>query len=169
MSQKNRILIIVGVLAIVAIALGILGWLQSRTLVPTEEPEPGRIHVYVDGSFTANVDPTQVSALPNASFKDAEKDKTQEGPRLADLILLYVDANKLQPDSSISVTGIQPSNDQTKEVTLTWSQVLDPASNVILDYSATGDALKLVSTLPGLDTRDDWVQGLQRIDVTTSP
>ena len=169
MSQKNRILIIVGVLAIVAIALGLLGWIQTRPPVPTTEPEPGRIHVYVDGSFAANVDPIQVSALPNASFKDTEQDKTQEGPRLADVILLYVDESKLQSDSSISVIGVQPSNDQTKEVTLTWGQVTDPASNVILDYSAAGDSLKLVSTLPGLDTRDDWVQGIQRIEVRTHP
>jgi len=169
MSQKNRILIIVGILALVAIALGLLGWLQTRSPSSTAEPEPGRIHVYVDGHFTANVDPTQVSALPNASFKDTEKDKTQEGPRLADVILLYVDESKLRPDSSISVTGVQPSDDQIKEATLTWGQVTDPASNVILDLSAAGDSLKLVSTLPGLDTRDDWVQGLQRIDVTTRP
>jgi len=67
------------------------------------------------------------------------------------------------------VIGVQPSNDQTKEVTLTWGQVTDPASNVILDYSAAGDSLKLVSTLPDLDTRDDWVQGIQRIEVTRHP
>ncbi len=169
MSQKNRILIIVGVLAIVAIALGLLGWFRARPPVSTAEPEPGRIHVYVDGRFTANVDPTQVSALPSASFKDAEKGNTQEGPRLADVILLYVDESKLQSDSSISVSGVQPSNDQTKQVTLTWGQVTDQAGNVLLDYSAAGDSLKLVSTLPGLDTRDDWVQGIQRIEVTTHP
>ena len=169
MSQKNRILIIVGVLAIVAVALGLLGWFLARPPVVTAEPEPGRIHVYVDGSFTANVDPIQVSSLPNVSFKDTEQDKTQEGPRLTDVILLYVDESKLQPDSNISVIGIRPSNDQTKEVTLTWAQVADPASNVILDFSAAGDSLKLVSTLPGLDTRDDWVQGIQRIEVTTGP
>jgi len=169
MSQKNRILIIVGILAIVALALGLLGWLQARPLVSTAEPEPGRIHIYVDGLFAANVDPTQVSALPNASFKDTEKDKTQEGPRLADVILLYIDESKLQSDSSISVSGARPSNDETKLVTLTWSQVADPANNIILDYPGSGNALKLVSTLPDLDTRDEWVQGIQLIEVTTRP
>lgn len=169
MSQKNRIAVIVGILVVIAIALGVLGWLQARPPSSTAEPEPGRIHVYVDDRFTANVDPSEVTALPNASFVDAEKGNTQKGPRLADVILLYVDEGKLHPDSSIGVSGVQPSNDQTKEAILTWEQVTDPDSNVLLDYSAPGDALKLVSTLPGLDTRSDWVQGIQRIEITTRP
>ena len=100
---------------------------------------------------------------------DTEQGKTQEGPTLRDLVLLYVDEGKLEPGSIVTVSGIRPSSDEAKKATLTWDQIGEPGNNILLDSSSSGDPLKLVSTLPGLDTRDDWVQGVQRIEVTTRP
>ena len=40
---------------------------------------------------------------------------------------------------------------------------------MILDVSGDGLTVKLVSTLPRLDTRDEWVQGVSRIEVVTQP
>lgn len=168
MSQKSRTLVVVVVLALVAIALGLSGLLRGGA-VSSSEPEAGRIHVYVDDRFVANVDPEQVSSLPTSSFVDSEKGKTQEGPRLRDVLLLYLDEGELEPGSIVTVSGIQPSSDEAKEAAVTWDQVTEPGSSVILDVADSGGSLKLVSTLPGLDTRADWVQGIQRIDVTTRP
>jgi hypothetical protein len=168
MSQRNRILIVVAVVALVGGALGLSGLLQ-RGAGTSGEPEAGKIHVYVDGRFVANVDPEQVSALATSSFVDSEKGKTQEGPRLRDVVLLYADEGDLQADSIVKVSGIQPSNDKAKEATVTWGQASESVNNVLLDVSVSSGALKLVSTLPGLDTRADWVQGIQRIEVTTRP
>lgn len=169
MSQKTRIIAILGIIIVIAVALGVQGWLQGRSSAISAEPEPGRIHVYVDDRFAANVEPSEIGAIPTASFVDAEKGKTQEGPRVKDVILLYVDEGKFQDDSTIIVKGVQASEGEAKEATLTWSQVASIDNNVLFDFSASGDSIKLVSTLPGLDTRDAWVQGVQRIDVKTRP
>ena len=168
MSQRNRTLLVVAVVALVAGALGLSGLLQ-RGASTSSEPEAGKIHVYVDGRFVANVDPAQVSALATSSFVDSEKGKTQEGPRLQDVLLLYLDEGNLEEGSIIKVNGIQPSNEKAKEATVTWGQASESVNNVLLDVSVSSGSLKLVSTLPGLDTRADWVQGIQRIDVTTRP
>ena len=168
MSQRNRTLVVVAVIALVAGALGLSGLLRGGAST-SSEPEAGKIHVYVDDRFVANVDPDQVSALTTCSFVDNEKGKTQEGHRLRDVVLLYLDEGDLEANSIVKVSGIQPSNDQAKEAAVTWDQVSEPSNSVLLDVSVSSGALKLVSTLPGLDTRADWVQGIQRIDVTTRP
>lgn len=169
MSQRTRIVIIAVVLAVIALALGLLGWLQRRPSASSQEPEPGKIHLYVDGRFEANLLPDDLTALPTASFADAEKGKTQEGPSLADIILLYVQERNLRDESTITVKGVRPSSGAAKEVTLTWIQVAAAENHVLLDFASSGTSAKLVSTLPELDTRDEWVQGVQRIDIRTRP
>ena len=47
---------------------------------------------------------------------------------------------------------------------LTWEQADSPENNVLFDLSSRG-TLKLVSTIAGLDTRDSWVQDVDRIEV----
>jgi len=169
MSTNTRYLIVAGVLAIIALALGLQGWLRRAPSVSSPEPEAGRIHLFVDGSFVANVVPDQVMALPTASFVDAEKGKTQEGPRVKDVALLYVEPEGIPPEATITVSGVSPSDKAAKSATLTWDQVTDPANHLLFDFAASGDSVKLVSTLPQLDTRDEWVQGVQRIEITTQP
>ena len=169
MTQKSRIIALVAVLAVVALALLLWGWLQKRPAISSAEPEPGRIHVYLDGRFAANVNPEELAELPIASFVDKEKGKAQEGPRLKDVVLLYVQEEKLRSDSTITLTGVLPSGGASKSASLTWGQIEDPANHVLFDYSSSGDSIKLVSTLAGLDTRDQWVQGIERISITTRP
>ncbi len=57
------------------------------------------------------------------------------------------------------------SNHREKEVTLTWAEVTDPANKIMFDISGRG-TLKLVSLLPRLDARDEWVQDTDEISIT---
>jgi len=165
MSSRNRILVVIAIIVVVGGGLGLLGFLQSQRRASATEPEPGMIHIYVDGRFFANVSPATVSELPQYSFKDAEEGKTQAGPGLADLLRQHLSAGELQDDTEITVVGRRSSTGEDKKRTLVWATVREQTNNVILDISNAGDSLKLVSTIPGFDTRDTWVQSVQRIDV----
>ena len=169
MSHKTRTAVVAGTLLIIALALGLYSWLAKKPTVSSMEPEPGRIHVYVDGHFSANVNPEQVSALSPASFVDPEKGKTQKGPWLKDIVLLYVPEKQLRSDSIITVIGTESGQGPGKKASLTWDQIKDPDNHILFDFSTSGDSVKLVGTSPELDTRSKWVQGDQRIDVTTRP
>jgi len=169
MSQKNRILIIIAIIVVIAIILALLGQFQNQEPVSTAEPEPGMIHIYLDGDFLANVVPDEITALPTTSFKDTEEGKTQEGPWLQDVILLYVPDKALDPDTTIAVSGIRSSNGGEKLAALTWAQITSPDNHVIFDFASSGTSVKLVSTLPDLDTRDEWIQGVQRIEIISHP
>ena len=170
MSQKMRILIVVGVLALVGVVLAAYGILAQRstTSAPATTPQPGMIHVYVDGVFTANVSPADMKPLPAAAFKDTEEGKDQEGWWLRDVIKLYVKESKLTPAAQITLTGLRQGAEK-KSATVTWAQALDPANNLAFDLAGDGQSVKLVSTMPGLNTRDQWIQGVAQIDVKVKP
>lgn len=169
MPQRKRTVIVIGAFVIIAAALGVVGWLESRPRQEAAEPLQGRIHIYVDGAFYANVEPTEITELPQDSFEDQEKGRTQQGPRFENVILLYVPQRRLNDDSIISASGTRSSNSEAKNAELTWAQIVAEENHVLLDFASSGDSVKLVSTLPQLDTRDEWVQGLQRIDIVTNP
>ena len=168
MSQKTRILIVVGALVLVAIVLAAYGLVAQRQTasVPASTPQPGMIHLYVDGTFAANVSPTDMKNLPAASFKDTEQGQDQGGWWLRDVIRLYVKESRLSPASKLTVTGTRQG---TKTAAITWAQALDPANNIALDLASDGQSVKLVSTMAGLNTRDQWIQGVTRIDIQTKP
>ena len=168
MSQKTRILIVVGALVILAIILAVVGFAsQSQTAqAPAATPQPGMIHLYVDGTFVANVSPLDMKKLPAASFKDKEQGKEQGGWWLRDVIRLYVKESQLSPQSKITVTGTRQG---AKTATVTWAEALDPANNLAFDLSSDGQSIKLASTLDRLSTRDSWVQGVTQIDIQTKP
>jgi len=168
MSQRTRILIVVGALAILAIILAVVGFAsQSQTAqAPAATPQPGMIHLYVDGTFVANVSPLDMKKLPAASFKDKEQGKEQGGWWLRDVIRLYVKESQLSPQSKITVTGTRQG---AKTATVTWAEALDPANNLAFDLSSDGQSIKLASTLDRLSTRDSWVQGVTQIDIQTKP
>jgi len=165
MSQRNRALIVVAVLILIAAALGWVGLRQQRIQPSAEAPEDGFIHIYADSAFIANVAPVDFTSLPATSFQDAEEGKTQEGPWLRDLILLYVPEKALRASSTITVSGAR--NGNVKTHTVTWGQALEDSNWLVLDVSGSGDAIKLTSVLPDLDTRDEWVQGINRIEIVT--
>jgi len=167
MKLDRKQLFIAGIIVVIAVALGIQGYLQMAVRAPTEEPVDGLLHVYVDDVFIANVAPADALALEAHEFTDAEEGVAQAGPRLDELVLLYVDSSRLRDESKITVSGSRKGADKTASVT--WAEAIDISNNIILDVSSSGDSLKLVSTLPRMDVRAEWVQGINRIDVTTKP
>ena len=164
MSHKVRIAFVVSVIVAIAVSLGIQGWRQSQIVVSNESPAKGRIHIYYHGSFVANLNPADLPDLEPGSFKDLEENKTQEGPWLKDIVTLYID-RAIKDSELVTVRGLRSTTGEEKEITLTWAQVADGDNNVICDVAGSGDSIKLVSTLPELDTRDEFVQGIIRIDI----
>jgi hypothetical protein len=154
------------VVILLVIVGGVLGvdYLQRQKAAaeaPADMP-PGSIPIFLDGGFMASFVPDDLGQLEEASFVDAEEGKTQEGWMLRDVLLLYVEENKLRDDSQITVF----SSSREKSQTLTWAEVRDPDNNVLFDLSGRG-TLKLVSTIPGFDIRDSWIQDVDKIELTT--
>jgi hypothetical protein len=167
MSQRTRILIAIAVLVIlVATVLGVealrrsSGGQQNVKGLPTAAP--GGIPIYLDGDLMGAFTPADLELLEQVSFVDAEEGKTQEGWLLRDAALLHVKEQALGTDTTIVVT----SSSREKSAELTWAEVDDPANMVMFDLSGRG-TLKLVSLLERLDTRDEWVQDVDRIDMTS--
>jgi hypothetical protein len=159
MSQRMRILLAVGVLLVlVTVVLGVEAVRRSSA-----EPElaPGSIPIYVDGKLAGGFVPDDLAVLEQVSFVDAEEGKPQEGWMLRDVLLLHVKERQLTPDTRIVVI----SSSRDKSVDLTWAEVDDPANWVMFDLSGRG-TLKLVSVLERLDIRDEWVQDVDKIEVT---
>ena len=171
MPQKTRILIVVGALVLIAVILAVAGFVsqkQTAVLAPASTPQPGMIHLYVDGAFVANISPAEMQKLPAASFKDKEEGKDQGGWWLRDIIRLYVKENKLSPNSQITVSGVRKGTEK-KSAAVTWAETLDPANNLAFDLAGDGQSVKLASTLDRLSTRDSWIQGVTQIDIQTQP
>jgi hypothetical protein len=163
MNQNKRIVIaVVTLLVIVGIILGVdyFQRQQAASLAPADMP-PGSIPIFVDGKFVASFVPDDLGQLEEASFVDAEEGKTQEGWLLRDVLLLYVKENKLRVDTQVTVS----SSSREKSKTLTWVEVENPDNNLLFDLSGRG-TLKLVSTIPGFDIRDSWVQDVDKIEVS---
>ena len=165
MSQRTRI--VIGVIILLLLVGGVLAVdaLQrsaASTSSAAGDPSlpPGSIPIYLDGLLAGTFVSEQLEQLEIASFVDAEEGKTQEGPRLADVLLLYVPAGQLNPDTVIVVR----SSGRGKAAELTWAEVEDPDNEVQFDLSGRG-TLKLVSVLERMDVRDEWIQDVDRIDV----
>ena len=161
MSQRTRIWVALVVLAVVV--GGMLGIeALRRSAAETIELPAGSIPVVLDDKVKGGFQPADLERLEKVSFVDAEEGKTQDGWLLRDVILLYVDEGKLKPDHRVVVS----SSTREKSADLTWAEVAEPANMVMFDLSNRG-ALKLVSLLEKLDTRDEWVQNIDRIEVTS--
>ena len=171
MSQNKRILI--AFLALVILAVVVLGIeavrrknQQEKQADQSQMPPgmatavPGSIPIYVNGELVGSFEPTDLEQLEQVSFQDAEEGKTQEGWLLRDVLLLYVDTDTLTPETAVIVT----SNHRGKSAQLTWAEVNDTANMVMFDLSGRG-TLKLVSLLPQLDVRDEWVQDVDLIEI----
>jgi hypothetical protein len=153
----KRGLIAAGILVVMAGAvLGVDLWRRSR---PADLP-PGSIPIYANDRLVGAFVPEDLEELDQTSFVDAEEGKTQEGWLLRDVLRLYLSEDALQAGSMITVI----STSRTKSAQVTWEQADDPENNLLFDLSGRG-TLKLVSQIPGLDTRDDWVQDVDRIEV----
>lgn len=164
MDQNKRIVIaFVVLLVIVSIILGVdyFQRQQAASVAPDEMP-PGSIPIFVDSKFVASFVPDDLNQLEGASFVDAEEGKTQDGWLLRDVLLLYVKENKLKANTQITVS----SSSREKSKTLTWTEVNAPENMVMFDLSGRG-TLKLVSTIPGFDIRDSWIQDVDKIELMT--
>jgi len=164
MTQRTRILIAAGVLLVlVAVVLGIDA-LQRASGEPAAEGEPtvapGAIPIRLDGKLVGSFTPADLERLDKVSFVEPAEGKTQEGWLLRDVIRLYIEPEQL---ASTLVTVSSSSRDKSAQ--LTWDEVDRPENYVMFDLSNRG-TLKLVSVLPQLDTRDEWVQDVDSIEVT---
>lgn len=159
MSQRTRILLVVGVLIVLIATVLIVEAVRRASAEPTLAP--GSIPIYVDGKLVGGFVPDDLTALEEVSFVDDEEGKTQQGWLLRDVLLLHVKESQLEPETRIVVT----SSSRDKSAELTWAEVDDPANWVMFDLSGRG-TLKLVSVLERLDIRDEWVQDVDRIEVT---
>ncbi len=166
MTQKVRIRLAVRIL--VVLVAGVLG-LEALRRQPDGSPvastvptlAPGAIPIYLNGQLVAGFIPTDLEQLTQVSFTDAEEGKLQEGWLLRDVLLLHLKPEQLQPETRITVI----SNSRNKSAQLTWTQVNEPTNNVMFDLSNRG-TLKLASVLANLNTRDEWIQDVDRIEVT---
>jgi hypothetical protein len=71
-----------------------------------------------------------------------------------------VDEDSLQAETQITVS----SSSREKAKTVSWTAATDPETIVMFDLSNKG-TIKFVSNIPGLDTRDAWVQDVDKIEV----
>lgn len=165
MTQKARIAAtVIVLLLLVALVLGVDALRRARGGAEADsQGEPtvaaGSIPIRVGGRLVGSLGPADLERLQQATFVDAEESKTQEGWRLRDVILLHVELDQLNPSSIISV-----SSSRGRSAELTWDEVQDEGNHVLLDLSGRG-TLKLVSTLERLDTRDEWVQDVDSIEI----
>jgi hypothetical protein len=134
------------------------------TPVTGSEPTlmPGSIPIRLDGQLVGGFSPADLDRLEKVSFVESQEGKKQEGWLLRDVILLYVDGKKLKADSLITVS----SHSRDKSAQLTWAEVDEPANMVMFDLSNRG-TLKLVSVLEKLDTRDEWIQDADQIEIAS--
>ncbi len=162
MTQKTRIIIAITLLVvIVGLILGVDA--LQRRIVASQAPAgmpPGSIPIFVDEQYVASFTPDDLTKLELVSFVDDEEGKTQEGWLLRDVLLLYLEQTSLEAASDVTVS----SSSRGKEVQFVWEQVVDLENIVMFDLSGRG-TLKLVSKLPSFDTRADWVQDVDKIEV----
>jgi hypothetical protein len=158
-TQRTRILIACAVLVVVAGA--ILGLDLVRRRRQAKALAPGSVPVYVEGRLVGGFAPDDLEQLQKVSFEDAEEAKTQEGWLLSAVLALHVPSSTLKPDTRIVVS----STSRDKQGELTWAEVENPANMVMFALSNRG-TLKLVSKLEKLDTRNEWVQDVDRIEIS---
>jgi hypothetical protein len=159
MTQRGRIILAIGIVVLIAVAIAGVEIVRRATSAP--EIPPGSIPIYADGKFVAAFTPDDLAGLEQVSFVDAEEGKTQEGWMLRDVLLLHITEADLSPDTLITVS----SSSRDKSAQVTWAEASDAENMVMFDLSGRG-TLKLVSKLEKLDVRDEWVQDVDRIEVS---
>jgi hypothetical protein len=166
MSQRNRILIAIAILVVLIGAVVVVetarraasqidGAVEDITLVP------GSITITIDGEIVGNFSSEDINFLPLESYIDPEEGKKQEGWLLGDILALHIDDQSLTADRMIKVS----SSSRDKSIELTLNEILDPQNMVMFDLTNKG-TLKLVGLLDKLDERAEWIQDVDRIDIT---
>ena len=167
LSQTARILIALGViiaLAAIVLTVDALRGRSSPAPALATEPTltPGGVPIYLDGRLVASFTPADLGRLQESSFTESAEGVLQEGWLLRDILLLHLKPDQLNQAAQITVS----SSSRQKSAQLTWAEVAEPANFVMFDLS-NRNTLKLVSKMPKLDTRDEWVQDTDRIEIVT--
>jgi hypothetical protein len=165
MSQNKRIIIAVVVILVIAIAVVGIDFLRrgaftSQTTAGTPLPA-GSVPIYLDKELIGGFSPEDLENLQEVEFVDTDEGKSQDGWLLRDILLIYLPQDTLQ-GSQITVS----SSSRDKSIQLTWEEVADESNMVMFDLS-NRKTVKLVSLLEKLDTRDEWIQDTDRIEVDT--
>jgi len=165
MNQKNRIFIAMVIILILAGAIFALEAWRGRSNGPGLDAflEPGDVPVYLDGSIIAGFTSTDLESIQQVSFIDDEEGKTQEGWLLREILTKYIKTDQFHDDVTVVIT----SSSRDREVSITWGEVKNEGNMVMFDLSGRG-TLKLVSKLPQLDIRDEWVQDVDKIEIITT-
>jgi hypothetical protein len=160
MAQSTRIgLAVVVVLIIIGAVLGID--ILRRQSNANQVLQPGEIPIYVDGELAGKFSPDDLARLEKVNFVEAEEGIEQDGWLLRDVLLLSLAESSFQADTLITVS----SSSRNKSAQLSWAEINNLANMVMFDLSNRG-TLKLVSMLEKLDTRDEWIQDTDKIEIT---
>ena len=165
MLQTKRILIGIAVLIILGgVVLGIEYFRGQNSISSTGQITltPGSIPIYLNGDLAAGFVPDSLQTLEQVSFTDSEEGKLQEGWLLKNILLSYLPELSLEPGTKIIVS----SSSRQKSAELSWAEVEDTRNMVMFDLSNRG-TIKLVSLLEEMNTRDEWVQDVDRIEVVS--
>ncbi len=166
MSTSRRIIIAILIIAAVVGAILIIqssrrgGYLYRTCNTGEKEFTEGCVPVSSAGKLLANFCQKDSAGLAKTNFHDKAENKLQEGWLLRDVVLLYVKKEELSPDTVVRVT----STARSKKAELPWKDISNKQNKIILALSKQG-SLKLVSTMKDFDTREKWVQDVDKIEV----
>ncbi|HPC42743.1 MAG TPA: hypothetical protein PLM53_18055 [Spirochaetota bacterium] len=166
MSTTRRIIIAIVIIAAVVGAILVIhssrrgGYLYRAGTSGDKEFTEGCVPFLSGGELLANFCQKNTTGLAKAGFKDKAENKLQEGWLLRDVLLKYIKEEQLSPDTMVVVS----SSSRGKKAGLTWKDISNEKNKIILALSRQG-SLKLVSTMKDLDTREKWVQDIDRIEI----
>lgn len=166
MNTSRRIIIAIIILIVAAgsiLAIQSLrrgGYLYRVLHEGSEEFTAGCVPVYTGADRPAQFCEKDAALLIKQSFVDKDESKKQEGWLLRDVVLLSVKKESLKPETRVLVA----SSSRNKKAELAWKDVSDVSNMVILAPTKQG-SLKLASAMKGLDTREHWVQDVDRIEI----
>jgi len=162
MSQTRRLIIAVAILVfLVGIVLGVDALRGKSTANSIDiTVEAGDIPIYVSGELLAAFNGDDLNDIQQMQFIDKEEGKTQEGWLVSSVFNQFFETDDFSDVLQIVFT----SSSRNKSITLTWEEIRNPDNMVLFDLSGRG-TLKLVSLLERLDTREEWIQDVDKIEV----
>lgn len=162
MSLPKRILVAVAILIVLAgVVLALDAWRGKITVQELNAMvEAGEVPVYLNGELVAAFAAEDLSEIQQIQFTDQEEGKVQEGWLVSSIFEQYFKTRSFSDLLQVTFT----SSSRDKSITLTWEEINNPENMVMFDLSGRG-TLKLVSVLEKLDTRDEWIQDVDKIEV----
>jgi hypothetical protein len=166
MSISRRIIIAVVILAVVTGSILVIdsfrrgGCLYKHLRTGKEQFSKECVPVYSGEKLLASFCRENSDRLNKTGFIDKKDNKLQEGWLLGDVILLYIDKKNLSPNTMVRIE----SSSRGKKADIPWKDISNESNRILLALTKQGN-LKLVSIMKGLDTRERWVQDVDKIEV----